>query len=216
MKFANLIEMEIEDYAIEDFIPESNQVFDEITKKYNSENKNNIDNLLVFSDIILKSDRNKVLDYFKKILSPDLSLDDHINTYDDLIKRCNEKNRIVNSKDMNTILFITSYINKKGEPTDDLYNYDVSGIKIDDYTNTWALEFSPWNEWLNFYVVPENLNDFSIEEFVAAAIFEMTFCGYSDEEIADSPTKAIIDEFAPLDKESRALKFSDLKLYCEL
>lgn len=61
---------------------------------------------------------------------------------------------------------------------DEMY-VDVSGRKpFDD--ETYAVEFMPWEEWLGSFV---DTGDFSDAQFLAHCLFEMTFVGYSNDEV---------------------------------
>lgn len=72
---------------------------------------------------------------------------------------------------------------------------DTEDVKIfpkagEDWLNSevnWGLEFNPWNEWLGMSIDPETANNIELSkaDIVAHALWEMTFCGYEEEEIQD-------------------------------
>lgn len=61
---------------------------------------------------------------------------------------------------------------------DEMY-VDVSGRKPGD-NEMYAVEFMPWEEWLGSFV---DTGDFSDAQFLAHCLFEMTFVGYSNDEV---------------------------------
>ena len=48
---------------------------------------------------------------------------------------------------------------------------------------TYAIEFVPWNDWVSMCITKETLDLLSDEEIVAACLYEMTFCGFNEEQI---------------------------------
>lgn len=60
--------------------------------------------------------------------------------------------------------------------------HDVSGVVPGDPLGR-ALEFCTFGEWAGFGVDPETLETYRPAEAAAHMLYEMTFCGFSDEEI---------------------------------
>lgn len=60
--------------------------------------------------------------------------------------------------------------------------YDVSGFKDETY---YALDFTPWAEWLGMKVNERLFNQFTNEDIVAHCIWEMTFHGFEEEQIQE-------------------------------
>jgi len=60
--------------------------------------------------------------------------------------------------------------------------YDVTGYIPDD-DQGYALDFSLFPEWAGFFVAQEILAEMAAAEAVAHILWEMTFCGYSDDAI---------------------------------
>jgi len=58
--------------------------------------------------------------------------------------------------------------------------YDVSGY---DGTTNWAMDFSPWEYWLSLPIDPDTLNLFTKEDIVALCLYEMTWDGFTQEDI---------------------------------
>lgn len=59
---------------------------------------------------------------------------------------------------------------------------DVTGIKPWD-TNSYAIEFNRWEEWLGYFISCEVLNKMTEPEIIADCLWEMTFVGFTQEEI---------------------------------
>jgi hypothetical protein len=46
---------------------------------------------------------------------------------------------------------------------------------------SYALEYTPWGEWLNFIISEETLSQYSELEIITYCMFEMTWSGYDEE-----------------------------------
>lgn len=72
---------------------------------------------------------------------------------------------------------------------DDTNYVDVSGYytnpkdNTDEYSNSLALEFTPWQEWLGMPVDTNSLQNFTELEIIAYCLNEMTYAGFEQEEI---------------------------------
>ena len=66
---------------------------------------------------------------------------------------------------------------------------DVSGRKKekdkDSVTDSYAIEFEEWKKWLGMDLATETTNNFNELEIIAHCLYEMTFCGYTEEEIKE-------------------------------
>ncbi len=60
------------------------------------------------------------------------------------------------------------------------YRFDVSGV---DENGSFGIEFSPWSEWKGMEILPETLEQFSTAEIAAHCLEEMTFAGFSQQDI---------------------------------
>lgn len=47
---------------------------------------------------------------------------------------------------------------------------------------SYAFEFSPWNEILGYELFVPNVNSFGADKLLAVIIYEMTFCGFTEED----------------------------------
>ncbi|QTE23866.1 DUF6557 family protein [Polaribacter cellanae] len=90
---------------------------------------------------------------------------------------------------------------------DELTTYfDVSGKKNDKKdSQSYALEFMPWQDWLGMRISQDSLRNFNELEIVAHCLYEMTFIDFDDEEIANEKNKLnnIIDNFQNLSEEEK-------------
>jgi hypothetical protein len=66
---------------------------------------------------------------------------------------------------------------------DKRYYTNVDGI--DKNNNVWAIEFTDWNEWLGMKINIKSLQEYSLLDIVCHALWEMTFCGYSQKKIKE-------------------------------
>lgn len=48
--------------------------------------------------------------------------------------------------------------------------------------SSYAFEFSPWNEILGYELFVPNINSFGADKLLAVIIYEMTFCGFTEED----------------------------------
>jgi len=69
------------------------------------------------------------------------------------------------------------YVNVSG------YNHSKTSRSIDDLTDSLALEFTPWNEWLGMKIDEHSLKDFNELELICHCLHEMTFMGFNQKEI---------------------------------
>lgn len=97
---------------------------------------------------------------------------------------------------------------------DDVGYWDVSGL--DDVRDAkegyetpmkWAIEFTPWGEWLGMEIDKDTLAKLSPADILAHCLWEMTFCGYTQEEV-DGELKKIED--AVKDTGLRLLSLEDI------
>ena len=94
---------------------------------------------------------------------------------------------------------------------------DVSGRKVllesDENFVSYAIEFVKWEKWLGMNLAPETMTNFTELEIIAHCLFEMTFCGYEQEEIQeqfDSINKTI-EEYKNLTTEEKAKRITSLE-----
>ena len=74
------------------------------------------------------------------------------------------------------------------EEEDGVEDMDVYGIKPSS-KDAWALELTRWELWLGMEIAPSTLQRYSLSEIVAHCLYEMSFCGYDQREIAHFATE---------------------------
>ena len=66
---------------------------------------------------------------------------------------------------------------------------DVSGIhqhpQSEEENYSYAIEFTPWKEWLGMEIHPDSFAHFSELEIIAHCLHEMTFVGFEEEDIQE-------------------------------
>ena len=72
-------------------------------------------------------------------------------------------------------------------------------------TDSLAIEFTPWNEWLGMDIDKATLQDFTELEIIAHCLYEMTFIGFEEEEIQAEmdKLKGIADEYKNMSEEEK-------------
>lgn len=76
---------------------------------------------------------------------------------------------------------------KDDDDDDDEEYIDVSGIhnypKNEEENYSQGLELTPWRKWLGMTISKESFKDFSELEIIIHCLYEMTFVGFSEEDI---------------------------------
>lgn len=88
-------------------------------------------------------------------------------------------------------------------------NYDFSNLSKDEIIQclhesrneitSYAFEFSPWKEILGYEICEESLKEIGEIPFFAAIFYEMTFCGFEEEDIQEEKN-IIIERKEEVDK----------------
>lgn len=85
------------------------------------------------------------------------------------------------------VLDMSIVVSKEEDPSDGEIHIDVSGLynnpKSEEEHYSQAIEFTPWRHWLGMEISQESLNEFSEEEILVHCLFEMTYVGFSEEDI---------------------------------
>ena len=106
---------------------------------------------------------------------------------------------------------ISIVVSNEQDAFDGLEYVDVSGRENnpkedpDNLTNSLAIEFTPWNEWLGMDIDKNTLQDFTELEIIAHCLYEMTFMGFEEKEIQAEMDriKDIIDEYKNMSEEEK-------------
>ena len=84
---------------------------------------------------------------------------------------------------------VTIHVSWVHDDYDNTDYVDVSGYytnpadRTDKYSNSLAIEFTPWQEWLGMPIDMETMDKFSELEIVAHCLNEMTYAGFEQEDI---------------------------------
>lgn len=117
---------------------------------------------------------------------------------------------------------LTIELNLQTDDFDQSSYVDVAGYytdpveRTDPFTNSLAIEFVPWNEWLGMTLDPETLNNFTELQIIAHCLHEMTFAGFEEQEIQEQldHVKGIKEEYeslSPEEKEKQTTSLEELK-----
>jgi hypothetical protein len=110
------------------------------------------------------------------------------------------------------LIVLTEYASDNDEDENYKSTYvDVAGRKLiadinSSFTDSYAIEFVKWDNWLGMSLAPETLENFKELEIISHCLHEMTFCGYEEEEIQqqfDSINKTIDDYKNLTDEEKK-------------
>ncbi len=77
----------------------------------------------------------------------------------------------------------TIVIDKVTNGKDTEYYYSVSGVENGIEYIEYGIEYCPWNEWLSYYVDDKLFNKMSNKKIVALCLCEMTWAGFTQDEI---------------------------------
>ena len=102
---------------------------------------------------------------------------------------------------------------------DDTKYVDVSGYytnladRTNEYTNSLAIEFVPWEEWLGMPIDEKSLKEFTELELISYCLNEMTYTGFEQEDIQAeiNRIKEIKDEYKSLTPEEKAKRTCTLE-----
>ncbi len=93
-------------------------------------------------------------------------------------KRALNELRKLSSKEVKDIQI---YIRKEYDTFDKKSYICTSGIDKDN--KTWAIEFTPFEEWLGMIIHRKTLNNFSKLDIIAHCLFEMTWFGFTNKDV---------------------------------
>jgi hypothetical protein len=97
---------------------------------------------------------------------------------------------------------------------------DVSGRKqrldLNSLNDNYAMEFVNWENWIGMKLAPETLENFSELEIIAHCLYEMTFCGFNQDEIQEqyASINNRIEDFKILTEEEKkqtTISYEDFK-----
>ena len=109
------------------------------------------------------------------------------------------------------LIVLTEYESDSDDKIKSTY-VDVSGRKLsptpNSITDSYAIEFVKWENWLGMELAPETKKQFNELEIIAHCLYEMTFCGYEQEEIQEQfdSIQKTVDEYRGLTEEEKKQK----------
>lgn len=131
----------------------------------------------------------------------------------DEYKKVFESLQIMQPVNYEMLIVLTEYECDSDDETNARSRYvDVSGRKLkaesNSITESFAIEFAKWENWLGMKLAPETIDNFNKLEIIAHCLFEMTFCGYEQEEIQKQfdSIKKTVDDYKPLIDEGKKQK----------
>lgn len=107
------------------------------------------------------------------------------------------------------MLIELSVVEDDFDPDETLFYVSVAGRKMNpedsDDDMSYAIEFEQWNKWLGMELDSETLRNFSDLEIISHCLYEMTFCGFDEDEIQRqfADIKDAADDLKKLSKEER-------------
>lgn len=122
-------------------------------------------------EILCKTDINKVLDYLFLYYPKEM---DNLNGYKKVYYE------LFGIKPVKYPSVIHCKLFQIGEG--EIFGFDVYGVEP-SCPNGAAMEFVPWCNWLYMNVSQETLDKYSYDAIVAMCLYEMTFCGFSEQKI---------------------------------
>jgi uncharacterized membrane protein len=156
-----------------------------------------------FGDLIANSLWLSVETVFSKIYPDELDyLDDYANVFDQL--------KYLNPKESNITIIISNEIDCfDNEQYVSVSGYDDSKKEMtNNLTESLALEFTPWDEWLGMNIDHSSLRYFSSYEIICHCLQEMTFMGFNQEEIKNEldKIKEVADDYKNMTEEEKNIK----------
>ena len=117
--------------------------------------------------------------------------------------------------------FTLNLVEVKDDFDEEIY-VDVSGYLTDEKKNTvgnavsYALEFTPWEEWLGMDIDKKSTQVFSESEIISHCLYEMTFYGFTQKKIQNEWRKIKksvkkIEKMTPEEKQKRIISWKELK-----
>jgi hypothetical protein len=165
-----------------------------------------------FGDLISNSAWLSVELVFSKIYPDQLTyLDNYENVYNEL--------KSFKPKESNITIIISNeidafdneqYVNVSGYPN------SKSKSSANNLTESLALEFTSWDEWLGMNIDQSSMKSFSSFEIICHCLHEMTFMGFSQKEIKNEldKIKKAADDFKNMTEEEKSknlISFEDIK-----
>ena len=130
-----------------------------------------------FFDILKLADKEELTKelYYACRYMEDDTIEDNVQAHLDVYDKLLNYDLTINDNEEFILIVMTSL--KVDEKGDTVLGYSTEEEKF------YSLLVSLWNEWLNCYVIEENLKEININKFIACCLHEMTWWGYSEEDV---------------------------------
>ncbi len=117
---------------------------------------------------------------------------------------------------------VTIDVGRIHDSYDNAHYVDVSGYytnpvdRTNEYTNSLAIEYTPWNKWFGMPIDKNSLKNFSELEIIAHCLIEMTYAGFEQEDIQSGidrikGIKEEYDNLTPEENKQQTISLNDLK-----
>lgn len=119
------------------------------------------------------------------------------------------KLKLLEPEDYDMSIVLTEYDCDNDDESEIRTYINVSGrrsIKEENVlTDSYAIEFVAWKNWLGMDLAPETTKNFSDLEIIAHCLYEMTFAGYDEDEIQEqfNTIKNEVEEYKNLTEEEK-------------
>ena len=141
---------------------------------------------------------------------------DELNNLGEYEKVFNELKIMVPVENNITILLNNIIDEFDNEEYVDVNGYNNDGTKASEFSDSLALEFTPWDKWLGMEIDKNNLIEFSEFEIICHCLFEMTFIGF-DQDIIEKELEKLngiveeIENMSDAEKEEKLIPFEKIK-----
>lgn len=141
---------------------------------------------VTFKDLVMQVDKNQALTYFVDYMrstghkDPDEELYEKGNKVFETLQAMEP----ITKEDLKLAVW-------HGMTDNHEVGYDVSGVGYNKYNELqwYAIETTPWNEWLGMPIYEKTLKELTPAQIVGYSIWEMTYFGWSEEEIRSRTSK---------------------------
>lgn len=132
-------------------------------------------------DFVMEVTFEEVADVFKKSYPNDWNAANNPEGFEMVFNVLREKEPVPRKDDMKILIY--HVIQDWGYPELETEEYDhVCGYTESD-NQKWGLDYTPWAEWLGMEIHTDTVQNYSPAEIVAHCLWELTWNGFTEEEI---------------------------------
>ena len=132
---------------------------------------------MTFGELIQTNNWPTIREYFTDLYEEDESLEGYEDVFNQLLIKA--------PTESNLLICIVKRTDDAGDEQGTFY--DVSGLDCESLhlpaPTYYALDFTPWSEWLAMEVEQETLQQFSEAEIICHCLYEMTYVSFDEAEI---------------------------------